>query len=29
MIKDAPLESIPQYAGVVRLPHVGDRTRRC
>ena len=29
MIKDAPLGSIPQYAGVVRPPHVGDRTRRC
>jgi hypothetical protein len=29
MIKDAPLGLIPQYVGVVRLPHVVDRTRRC
>jgi len=29
MIKDAPLGSMPQYAGVVRLPHAGDRTPRC
>ena len=29
MIKDAPLGSIPQYADFFRLPHAGDRTRRC
>ena len=29
MIKDAPLRLIPQYAGVVRIPHAVGRTRRC
>jgi hypothetical protein len=29
MIKDAPLGSIPQYADLFRLPHVGGRMRRC